>query len=178
MVEAVSYTGSRNPGRGGSGGAKAKEEKARSCTIAHAPAARIFYGRSHRPKASHFPLALYPIAWEEGIQREKGKVVFGRSRSGRRIYLYRRPCSESRSFFIWIPGAISCKVSREKVKTPKGKRLGYIPQGTDRIVSRRPCQLRSPDGTIRDDGGSLTLCPPACPPPTFSLWMPWTMTEG
>jgi len=92
MVEAVSYTGSRNPGRGGSGGAKAKEEKARSCTIAHAPAARIFYGRPHRPKASHFPLALYPIAWEEGIQREKGKVVFVRSRSGRRIYLYRRPC--------------------------------------------------------------------------------------
>lgn len=23
------------------------------------------------PKASHFPLALYPIAWKEGIQREK-----------------------------------------------------------------------------------------------------------
>lgn len=133
MVEAVSYTGSRNPGRGGSGGAKAKEEKARSCTIAHAPAARIFYGRPHRPKASHFPLALYPIAWEEGIQREKGKVVFGRSRSGRRIYLYRRPCSESRSFFIWIPGAISCKVSREKVKTPKGK--GWATFLKVRIVS-------------------------------------------
>ena len=66
-----------------SGGEKAKEEKARSCTIAHAPAVRIFYGRPHRPKASHFPLALYPIAWEEGIQREKGKVVCGRSRSGR-----------------------------------------------------------------------------------------------
>lgn len=76
----------------GSGGEKAKEEKARSCTIAHAPAVRIFYGRPHRPKASHFPLALYPIAWEEGIQREKGKIVFGRSRSGRRIYLYRLPC--------------------------------------------------------------------------------------
>nr|DAN61462.1 MAG TPA: hypothetical protein [Caudoviricetes sp.] len=37
-------------------------------------------------------MALYPIAWEEGIQREKGKVVCDRSRSGRRIYLYRRPC--------------------------------------------------------------------------------------
>lgn len=62
------------------------------------------------------------------------------------------------------------------MKTPKGKRLGYMPQGTGRIVSRRPCQLRSPDGTIRDDGGSLTLTVPVRPPPTFFLWMPWAIS--
>lgn len=60
LVEAVSYTGSRYPGRGGSGGAEAKEEKARSCTIARAPDSRILYGRLHRPKASHFPWLYIP----------------------------------------------------------------------------------------------------------------------
>ena len=33
---------------------KAKEEKARSCAVAHAPAVRILYGRLPRPKTSHF----------------------------------------------------------------------------------------------------------------------------
>ena len=56
----VSYTGSRDPGRG-IGWSKSQRKKARSCAVAHAPAARILYGRLHRPKTSHF-------LW---IQREK-----------------------------------------------------------------------------------------------------------
>jgi hypothetical protein len=60
----------RSPGPGrGSGGAEAKGKKVRSCAVAHAPAARILYGRLHRPKTSHFPWLYIP--WQEGIQREK-----------------------------------------------------------------------------------------------------------
>lgn len=66
MIMSYDVTGVRGPG-----GAEAKEEKERSCAVAHAPAARIFYGRLHRPKAPPFPLALYPITLQEGIQREE-----------------------------------------------------------------------------------------------------------
>lgn len=72
MVEAVSYTGSRNPGRGESGGAKAKEEKARSCAVAHAPAVRIFYGRT-MPQGLPFPLGF--ISHSFGKKESKGEKV-------------------------------------------------------------------------------------------------------
>lgn len=63
MVEAVSYTGSRGP-VGGSGGAEAKEEKARSCAVAHAPAGEHSSTSVHVARAGHSLfgyLELYPI---------------------------------------------------------------------------------------------------------------------
>ena len=87
----VSYTGSRDPGRG-IGWSKSQRRKSEVLCGRSRSGRPYLLRQAPCPKASHFPLALYPIAWEEGIQREKGKVVFGRSRSGRRIYLYRRPC--------------------------------------------------------------------------------------
>lgn len=61
----------RSPGPGrGSGGAEAKEEKVKSCAVAHAPAARILYGRLHRPKTSHFPWLYIPY---HGRKASKGK---------------------------------------------------------------------------------------------------------
>lgn len=92
MVEAVFYTGSRNPGRGDRVEQKPKKKKrglVRSLTL------RLPVSSTAGPIAPRLPISpwLYiPQLGEEGIQREKGKVVCGRSRSGRRIYLYRRPC--------------------------------------------------------------------------------------
>lgn len=64
----------RKPGppAGGSGGAEAKEEKARSCAVAHAPAVRIFYGRPI-PQGLPFPLGF--ISHSLGRKESKGKKV-------------------------------------------------------------------------------------------------------
>ena len=91
LVEAVSYTGSRYHGRG-IGWSKSQRRKSEVLCGRSRSGRPYLLRQAPCPKAYHFPLALYPIAWEEGIQREKGKVVCGRSRSGRRIYPYRRPC--------------------------------------------------------------------------------------
>nr|DAO46831.1 MAG TPA: hypothetical protein [Caudoviricetes sp.] len=74
MVEAVSYTGSRYPCRG-IGWSISQRRKSEVLYD------RLRSGRPYPlrqapcPKASHFPLALYPITWHEGIQREKGVVT-------------------------------------------------------------------------------------------------------
>ena len=97
IPQAKHYTGSRDPGRG-IGWSKSQRKKARSSAVAHAPAAvsytgsrdpgrgigwsKILCGRSRSgrpyplrqapsPQDFPFPLDLYPIAWQEGIQREK-----------------------------------------------------------------------------------------------------------
>nr|DAS00107.1 MAG TPA: hypothetical protein [Caudoviricetes sp.] len=57
--------------RRGSGGAEAKEEKARSCTIARAPAVRIFYGRP-MPQGLPFPLGFISHSlWRKESKGEK-----------------------------------------------------------------------------------------------------------
>nr|DAE39233.1 MAG TPA: hypothetical protein [Caudoviricetes sp.] len=69
MVEAVFYTGSRSP-VGDRMEQKPKKKKrglVRSLTLR--PPVSSTAGPC--PKASHFPLALYPISWHEGIQRKK-----------------------------------------------------------------------------------------------------------
>lgn len=70
MVEAVSYTGSRDPGRGDRVEQKPKKKSEVLC-------GRSRSGRPYplrqapSPQDFPFPLDLYPIARQEGIQREK-----------------------------------------------------------------------------------------------------------
>lgn len=70
LVEAVSYTGSRYPGReiGWSISQRRKSEVLYDRSRSGRP---YLLRQAPSPKASHFPLALYPISWHEGIQREK-----------------------------------------------------------------------------------------------------------
>ena len=56
---------------GGSGGAEAKEKKSEVLYDRSRSGRPYLLRQAPCPKASHFPLALYPITWQEGIQREK-----------------------------------------------------------------------------------------------------------
>lgn len=112
------------------------------------------------PKASHFPLALYPIAWEEGIQRKKSKVVCGRSRSGRPYPLRQAPSPQDFPFPLALyPIARQEGIQREKVWS--------CPVRQDRAVHRRSeacmagAQLASLPWLTVDSFG----LPPPFPPP-------------
>lgn len=70
MVEVVSYTGSRCPGRGDRVEHKPKKKK-RGLVRSLALRPSVSSTAGSIAQGFPFPLALYPIAWEEGIQREK-----------------------------------------------------------------------------------------------------------
>lgn len=70
MVEAVSYTGSRDPGRG-IGWSKSQRKKSEVLCGRSRSGRPYPLRQAPSPQDFPFPLDLYPIAWQEGIQREK-----------------------------------------------------------------------------------------------------------
>lgn len=70
MVEAVSYTGSRYPGRG-IGWSKSQRRKSEVMCGRSRSGRPYLLRQAPSPQDFPFPLDLYPIARQEGIQREK-----------------------------------------------------------------------------------------------------------
>nr|DAY39028.1 MAG TPA: hypothetical protein [Caudoviricetes sp.] len=70
MVEAVSYTGSRDPGRG-IGWSKSQRKKSEVLCGRSRSGRPYPLRQAPSPQDFPFPLDLYPIARQEGIQREK-----------------------------------------------------------------------------------------------------------
>nr|DAJ26902.1 MAG TPA: hypothetical protein [Caudoviricetes sp.] len=70
LVEAVSYTGSRNPGRG-IGWSKSQRRKSEVLCGRSRSGRPYPLRQAPSPQDFPFPLDLYPIARQEGIQREK-----------------------------------------------------------------------------------------------------------
>nr|DAT71981.1 MAG TPA: hypothetical protein [Caudoviricetes sp.] len=70
MVEAVSYTGSRNPGRG-IGWSRSQRRKSEVMCGRSRSGRPYPLRQAPSPQDFPFPLDLYPIARQEGIQREK-----------------------------------------------------------------------------------------------------------
>ena len=70
LVEAVSYTGSRDPGRG-IGWSKSQRKKSEVLCGRSRSGRPYPLRQAPSPQDFPFPLDLYPIARQEGIQREK-----------------------------------------------------------------------------------------------------------